>query len=95
MPYPGEGEGRDTGQWEGGLKSGPCSFKSQVLVPARGRGAVLTSHLLTKAFASRKGGRATSSFQKVTVRAGGARAVAQRGLSLLRSRQQSRSHRRQ
>lgn len=53
MPW--GGGGRDTGQWEGGLKSGPRSFKSQALVPARGRGAVLTSHLLTKASASRKG----------------------------------------
>lgn len=40
-----------------GCNQGPRSFQSQVLVPARARGAVLTSPLLTKPFASRKGGR--------------------------------------
>lgn len=34
---------------EGGLRSGPGPFRSQVLMPTRSRGAALTSHLLTKA----------------------------------------------
>lgn len=60
---------RDTGQWgERALKSGSGPFESPVLMLARGRGPVLTSHLFTKAFAYLEG--ETSSFQKGTMRAG-------------------------
>lgn len=48
-------------------QSGSGPFESPVLMLARGRGPVLTSHLFTKAFAYLEG--ETSRFQKGTVRA--------------------------
>lgn len=78
--------------WEGEPKPTQALFASQVQVPARGRGAVFTSHLPTKACAYPDV--ATSSFQKDPIKAGG---VLSLGLSIapasqLRNQQQGHGH---